>query len=342
MFWQRLLPTSITKFQAQGLGQGCGKLSSSPPSHNWQMISEISPAECRSARTMSRSCWTGWLDKLSKNTISTEGLRVAVRNICWSASGKTYLRPRRILGRQSSLPQLISPKHSPPWLQPLPQDFRGQGSYAMTYQDHRVLLIRQADECESGQCPLRPSASDGGVPQWSLLGVNIDSFEAVSEDVYQCSTGTHTVVPDGVQEQADPDKPSEPDYCHYHLFLCLPPELYKYVDDNVIMEKLNMGNVPTDGRFVRTKWAMQTKISSWKLCTKLLHREWKSMPPRLKPSLSHNWKIMPWMLSLRTMKGARWGPRRAWRYSVCASFQTREWRPRMLTSGGSLLPGSWP
>ena len=36
-------------------------------------------------------------------------------------------------------------------------------------------------------------------------------------------------------------------------------EVYKYVDDNVILEKLNFDTVPSDGRFVRDKWAVRTQ-----------------------------------------------------------------------------------
>ena len=120
-----------------------------------------------------------------------------------------------------------------------------------------------------------PKPVMGGIPQGSLLGVflfncSIDSFEATSVDVgdYAGGTGTPTVVPDVGTDHPVPDEPTERDYRHLPLFLRLPLELYKYVDDNVILEKLNMDTVPTDGRFVRTKWAVRTE----NLFMKIVHQ----------------------------------------------------------------------
>ena len=54
-------------------------------------------------------------------------------------------------------------------------------------------------------------------------------------------------------------RPFPPDYRHLPAFLRIPLEIYKYVDDNVLMEKLNFDPVLSDGRFVRDKWAVRTQ-----------------------------------------------------------------------------------
>ena len=56
-----------------------------------------------------------------------------------------------------------------------------------------------------------------------------------------------------------PAEPSAPDYRHLPPFLRIPLEIYKYVDDNVILEKLNFDTIRSDGRFVRDKWAIRTQ-----------------------------------------------------------------------------------
>ena len=113
----------------------------------------------------------------------------------------------------------------------------------------------------------------GGVPQGSLLGVflfncSIHSFEATSDDVrrYLGGTGASTVASEPEMGTPVPDEPSLPDYRHLPLFMRLPLELYKYVDDNVILE--NFDYVPTDGRFVRTKRAIRTE----NLFIKIVHQ----------------------------------------------------------------------
>ena len=106
----------------------------------------------------------------------------------------------------------------------------------------------------------------GGVPQGSILGVylfncSIDSFEASSNDVqlYPCGTGTPDLVEGGEEDLPVPDEPVEPDYRHLTPFLRIPLEIYKYVDDNVILEKLSFDTVTPDGQCVRTKWAVRTE-----------------------------------------------------------------------------------
>ena len=106
----------------------------------------------------------------------------------------------------------------------------------------------------------------GGVPQGSILGVflfncSIDSFETCAEEVrqYNGGSGTHTTAPGGPNPMPVPDEPTAPDYRHLPPFLRIPLEIYKYVDDNVLMEKLNFDTVLSDGRFVRDKWAVRTQ-----------------------------------------------------------------------------------
>lgn len=48
-------------------------------------------------------------------------------------------------------------------------------------------------------------------------------------------------------------------------------EIYKYVDDNVILAKLNFDTVSSHGRFVRKKWAVKTE----NLFKKVLHQAMK-------------------------------------------------------------------
>ena len=104
------------------------------------------------------------------------------------------------------------------------------------------------------------------MPQGSILGVflfncSIDSFEATADDVNndQGGTGSPTVVPGGPDPVPVPAEPTAPDYRHLPPFFRLALEIYKYVDDNVILEKLNFDTVLSDGRFIRDKWAIRTQ-----------------------------------------------------------------------------------
>ena len=80
------------------------------------------------------------------------------------------------------------------------------------------------------------------------------------------------------------DEPSTPDYRHLPLFMHLPLALYKYVDNNVILEKLNFDNVPTDGRFIRTKRAISTENFFMKIVHRAVAQGLKFNASKPKPS----------------------------------------------------------
>ena len=112
----------------------------------------------------------------------------------------------------------------------------------------------------------------GGVPQGSRLGVllfnaTIDSFEAFSDDV--TDYGRAGLPPEQLGPPAS-DLPISPtssarNYRHMPPFRVEPMQVLKYVDDNILHEKLNFENVPTDGYGFKNLHAKRTQNLFWRI-----------------------------------------------------------------------------
>ena len=108
----------------------------------------------------------------------------------------------------------------------------------------------------------------GGVPQGSLLGVllfnmSIDDFEAFSPDVKQYNpSDSYTLIEQAPNPPAPlpvPLETVERDYRHLPPWAVELLQVLKYVDDNVINEKISFDNVHTDGHGFREKRAVRTE-----------------------------------------------------------------------------------
>ena len=115
----------------------------------------------------------------------------------------------------------------------------------------------------------QPKTVEGGVPQGSLLGVflfniTIDNFEAFSTDVETYGPQPVDILSPIEQAACPPDAPvialiTTRDYKHLPIFREAPLLVQKYVDDNIIVERLNYDKISTDGRFVRLYHATRSQ-----------------------------------------------------------------------------------
>ena len=121
----------------------------------------------------------------------------------------------------------------------------------------------------------------GGVPQGSLLGVflfnsSIDFFEASSNDIPDYNTGPSNMptAPDPPHDIPVPAPGPARDYKHMPPFVNELIQVLKYIDDNILHEKINMDLVPTDGHSFRNVHA----IRSQNLFRRIVHQaEWCGM-----------------------------------------------------------------
>ena len=124
----------------------------------------------------------------------------------------------------------------------------------------------------------------GGVPQGSLLGVLlfnicIDDFEAHSRDIQDYSpdgvSGLTDRAPDPPDPMPVPPEPLGRDYRHLPEWRTQLLQVLKYVDDNVIQEKLNFDATPTDGQAMRVKHAIRTQNAVREIVHQAVHRGMK-------------------------------------------------------------------
>ena len=128
------------------------------------------------------------------------------------------------------------------------------------------FLTGREMQVKVGSALSKPRPVLGGVPQGSILGVflfncAIDNFEAHSDDVepYGPVSPYPQNPPPPVDKVDVPNEPTSRDYRHLPLWQTVLIQVLKYVDDNVLHEKLNYDTVVTDGYGFRLKLAARTQ-----------------------------------------------------------------------------------
>ena len=129
-----------------------------------------------------------------------------------------------------------------------------------SFLSHRMMTVKVGNSFSE------PRPVLGGVPQGSRLGVllfnsTIDSFEAFSDDV--ADYGRSGIPPEqlGIPPTDLPVSP-EPvtrDYRHLPPFESQPLQVLKYVDDNILNEKVNFEQIQTDGYGFKNKHAKRSQ-----------------------------------------------------------------------------------
>ena len=117
-----------------------------------------------------------------------------------------------------------------------------------------------------GQAMSNPRVVLGGVPQGSILGVflfniTIDCFEASSADVSEYRTIGGTEINSYPPHDRALDVPVELPYnrAGFRAWLDLPLEVIKYVDDNLILEKLCLDGLVIDEEGKKVAHAVRTQ-----------------------------------------------------------------------------------
>ena len=117
------------------------------------------------------------------------------------------------------------------------------------------FLTSRTMSVKVGQCQSKPRIVLGGVPQGSILGVflfnaTIDSFEAASKDVVEYPTiggaTGHTASPHSHDRTLNMEVEREYDRPGFKAWKGLLLSVLKYVDDNIIHEKLCMDGLVID------------------------------------------------------------------------------------------------